>query len=449
MKPTILALSLLLSLSVAGCASTPSPILLEGSTAMFSHSAKNPAIAPDWWRALQDPVLDQLVSKALAGNLSLKATRERLVAAKKLEGGALFSVAPSATISASRSRADARSTGDSPEFTEGAAFSVSWEVPLFGKMGASLASARAQRDQVAWHAEASKVALAAEVVRGFAQFRTSQLKLQQINALVSHAERSRAIQANSVEAGLLREQEAETGLKQLLQYQAQLEQLQAENKRIRGSLAVLCGDTNLELPDTAGAWAAVLPEILAVDPAHLRERPDVRAAEETVLIAAAQVGLARAALWPQLSLTAVARFSPAGSALMSNTDSFGLSMPLLGWFALKSQADASVSQMKAAVEDYRQVVLNAWQEAQAAHADAVSGTASVALANLQRDLAQGQTLRTEAMEAAGLSSKLDTLASRISQVSREMTAADEYSQLVQSWVRLQKAAFVTVNDAGQ
>lgn len=446
MKPTILAISCLIAFTVTGCASTPSPVLLDGPTALFSLPASGPRVATGWWLALKDPVLDQLMEKALAGNLSLKATAARLSSAERLAGAALFAVGPSTAASASRTRTDSRaskSPAAAPSgFVNSANFSVSWEAPLFGKLSATLASAAAQKDQVVWQAEAAKVSLASAVVRGYAQFQTSQQKLVSMGALLSLAEVTLRIQHSATAAGLRSEQDADTVLNQVLQYRAQLALLRAENAQIRDSLAVLCGETKLDVLSGAAPWKIISPAVLAVDPSHIRLRPDVRAAEETVLVAAAQVGLSRAALWPQLNLSAAANINPTSGGLISSTSGIGLSMPLLGWFALKAQADASVGQMNAAVSEYRQVVLNAWQEAQAAFADATAASDKMALATTQIDLGRAQVQRAESMERAGLYSKPEALSARMSQHSQDMSYADQYSQFVQSWARLQKAAFV-------
>ena len=79
----IRSISLVIALALAGCASMPAPTLLEGPTTAFAGEPQSGAVAEQWWRALNDPALDHLVDKALAGSLPtddrLRLVKPRLI----------------------------------------------------------------------------------------------------------------------------------------------------------------------------------------------------------------------------------------------------------------------------------------------------------------------------------------------------------------------------------
>jgi multidrug efflux system outer membrane protein len=439
----IRSISLVIALALAGCASLPSPTLLEGSTTAFAGEPQSVAVAEQWWRALKDPALDHLVDKALAGNLSLKAAGERLTVASRIESVSVVALLPGTSVSATKSRSTAEVDGkaNTVSSTSRAAFAVSWEVPLFGQAGATLARARSSRDQAQYQLEASRVSLAAAVVRNYAQLQANLRKLSQTQTSLRALSAAAAIQERALVSGVTQPGELDTVATQVLQATSNLAQLGAENRQLKAALAVLCGET--ALAEVSGMVEAPSVELLVVaaDPARLRARPDVRIAEELVLTAAAQVGLARAALWPQLNLSLNAAVSPISGGLGSTLSAGTLSLPLLNWFALKAQADASVGQMRATVDEYRQVVLSAWQEAEDAHADAEAAASRLSSATRQAAIGRAQLKRVQQLEGAGVASSLEVFSATVAQANMEIAAAEEASRMVQAWARLQKASF--------
>ena len=433
-----------------GCAGPAVPPLLAGDTAVFAKESSAPAAPVEqWWRGMNDPVLDSLVDKALAGNQNLKAIAARMDAAANYEAAAPFSVGPNMGLSSSVSNRSER-VGDADPVksrAEGHSFNVQWEVPLFGKGQAQLASAKAQLRQSQRQEEAAQVSLAAAVVRSYAQLKSAVGKVESAQKTLAAYKEIAEVRTAAVTAGLAPAQDAENARTQVLSAESQLASLQAQKNQLQNGLAVLCGTTSLKMLNGLTAQIASVPEIQKVDPSLLRKRPDVMAAEEAVAVAAAQAGIDRASLWPQLSLGASINLNPGTDTArtLTNVGSMGLSIPLLNWFSLKAQADASTNYMKASVEDYRQTVLSAWEEAQAAYTDGIAAQKRAQNANELQATLEAQAARAAALEAAGIGSRIDRLNAEVSRNSQLSTASEEKSQLLQAWARLQKASFARVN----
>lgn len=453
MKPTLLASILVATFALAGCATPTVPPLLDDDTAVFAKDADSQIAADEqWWRAANDPTLNALVEKALANNRSLKAVAARMDAVRAIEAAAPFAIGPSSGLSGSLSHTTTR-TGDirTTSRSEGQAFSVQWELPLFGKGQAQLASAQAQLRQAQWQGEASRVSLTASVVRSYAQLKANVDKVDAAQKSLAALKEIAEIRQNAVNAGLAPASDAENSRAQVLAMESQIASLQAVRVQLKNTLAVLCGTTKLKMLDDVTADFSAVPALQKVDPSLLRKRPDVLAAEESVAIAAAQAGIDRASLWPQLSLGTSVSLTPGDGAprTLSSVGSVGLSIPLLNWFTLKAQADSSVQKMKASVDDYRQTVLTAWEEAQAAYADGLAAEKRAKNASEQLATLTTQAERAALLEKEGISSRIDRLNAEVSRNSQDGTTADEKSQLMQAWARLQKASFAKLTVASK
>jgi outer membrane protein TolC len=94
------------------------------------------------------------------------------------------------------------------------------------------------------------------------------------------------------------------------------------------------------------------------------------------------------------------------------------------------------------VNDYRQVVLNAWQEVTTSQADLNASARRGASSALQLELAVAQMERAHSLEKAGLATRLDTLSAQAGVASATMSTADELGQFIQNWARMQKAMYV-------
>lgn len=380
---------LLAALMLAGCVAVPFPQLPANVPGHWSHTPPDnaPVVALDaWWTALNDPRLDALVQEALAQNLDLARAQRLLEAERETAGRSTSAFLPSLSIQAYPTQdAGARN----------AYFNTSmdmlWELGLFGARESADMSATGELNLAQAHEQGARVLVVAEVVRnyldlGVAQDQIARLERidaldQQVGTLARSNLTARLGTNDAVDAVHLRRQST----------LIELAELKTKADIATRSLALLLGRAG---PDDA--WREVplptLPATFSIKqiPADLlRTRPDIRAAEAQVLSAAGQVGLARAALYPRISLAGSILYTQSlsrnkhGATNLAPLVGPAIDIPLWDWGQRRAQAGANEHKLQAALLHYRKTVLAGVSEVQAA---------LVSLA--------GQQQRTQALQAA-------------------------------------------------
>jgi len=308
-----------LPLLLAGCAlgpayQPPAPHVGDGWVAT---AQKGPVDAGAWWRDLGDPLLDGLVDEMLAGNPDLREAQARLAEARANRDAARGGRLPEASASASGNENVLSRNGqipigaipgfarDFPLFDIG--FDASWEIDLWGRQARTVDAAQARADAAAFSVEGTRLQLIAELARAYVDLRAAQADAVTARAmLAARAEiadltdlRRRSGEANQLEQDRARGA-AETA-------RATVASSDAAARAAALRVALLVGKApavmlpRLEpaaaIPAPPAAVAAGLPSDL------LRRRPDIRQAERTLAAATADIDVARADLFPRLSLS--------------------------------------------------------------------------------------------------------------------------------------------------
>ncbi len=254
-----------------------------------------------WWMQLGDPQLSGLVDRALLNSPDVRSAQARLRQARAERTVTASALAPTVTAGASASTGYDRSSSLSP------GFDASWEPDVFGGTRASVQAATADVNATLDDLYATQVSLAAEVARNYAELRTSQSRL-------AIARRNEAAQAETLQltdfraqAGLVGSVDVEQARTNLEQTRAQLPTLESAIAQQMHRLAVLAGLTPEALTSTLSADAPLpsVPASIAVGiPAEtLRQRPDVRAAEQRILAENARLSSADAKRYPRFTLS--------------------------------------------------------------------------------------------------------------------------------------------------
>ena len=265
-----------------------------------------------WWLVFADPVLNDLMNRARQNNLDLKQSDARLRQARAqrhLTGSELFPKASVGTT-ARRSRGSEQTGGGSSETVTTYAHSLdaSWELDLFGgkRRAAESAEASLQASQEALRDV--MVSLLAEVGLNYVQYRSAQVRLY-------IAESNLAAQTETCNLAVWRQQANLVSQLDVDQARMIQEQTRAELPTIRTSmrqaehqLAVLLGVAPGSLIEQLNSGAARIPEstsqpAIGVPADVLRQRPDVREAERKLAAQTAQIGVAKAARYPDLTLS--------------------------------------------------------------------------------------------------------------------------------------------------
>ena len=264
-----------------------------------------------WWTTLNDPELTSLVDRAADSNLTLSIAKTRIVEARaerSVAAGALLpSIGADAGYSFNRGTGPLfpAVTGDYPFYTAG--FDAIWEADIFGGVRRSVEAAQdilqAQQDAE----RGAVVSVVSEVARNYVELRTVQqrIAITKENIQIQSETLDLAKRLNS--AGIVSDIDVVRGQGELSQTQSEVAVLQIQEKASIYQLGVLLGaspqslQAELQNPKPIPAPPSVVP--IGLPSQLLRRRPDVRQAERQLAAATAQIGVAEADLYPQLTLT--------------------------------------------------------------------------------------------------------------------------------------------------
>ena len=400
-RPGLLALSLLL----AGCAmgpdyQPPQPQTPGSWHDLASQAASKPqssAVNPNWWRSFNDPQLNSLIDRAIAGNLSLQQAVLRIAGAREQLAQARGGLFPSinGSVSARRQQLGAKgmleSSGAYAGLDENAPelrssldsltqpinlyqgnFDASWELDLWGKVRRQVEAANAQQQESIESRNDALVSLEAEVARAYLQLRGAQSITRTLLTQIDVAQQTLELTQSQQRNGLAPQLDVENARAQLSSLRAQLPQYQAQARQAMNGLAVLMGKPPGALDSELAAEKAlpVLPAAVPVGiPSTLaRRRPDIRQAEASLHAATANIGVSVAQLFPSLSLTGQLGVRNTDASYLDNWSSHfysygpALSIPIFQGGRLVSSVKLSRAQQASSALNYRQTVLTALQD---------------------------------------------------------------------------------------
>ncbi|ONN67294.1 efflux transporter outer membrane subunit [Herbaspirillum sp. VT-16-41] len=330
---------------------------------------------PQWWRAYGSPELSAWVEEALRSNHSL-AQADRNLAAARLQLRAQIDESLWPTIDAvgqaQRQRAlGLPNLGPTTNLYNVFAGQIraSYTFDLFGVERFANSAAAAQVDAQSYQFDAARRSVAANVV-------ITAINAASLHAQVMHTERLVALADADVEEmqrrlalGAVSQDELLSAQASAQSLRASLPAMKAQWQASRHALAVLMGRTPDAAPADLDITRLQLPgEVpMALPSELLRQRPDILAADAALKVAAAEQALATAEMFPSLSISA--SFGQSGFSWAKATSGAGavwglgasLTQPLFHGGALSARRDASKEAYLAAEANYRQTVLNAFQ----------------------------------------------------------------------------------------
>lgn len=377
----LLALCASLSLALAGCALPPThraaagaPVLADLPTAWHAATPSAADVAPttpaQWWQRFQDPDLAALVARAMNANTTVLGAQAALRQARALRAEAVAGLQPSlgSTASAQHGTRGHDSAGNSFQL----GLDASWEVDLFGARRAAVDSSVASERASAASLGDVQVSIAAEVALDVITLRSTQARLAVAQANLESQLQTLQITNWRAQAGLLSTLEVEQARAASAQTRAQLPALRTSIEQTAHALAVLTGQAPAALAD----WVAkpgALPQApgdlaLSLPAETLRQRPDVRAAEQQVLAAAGRVTQADAARYPSfkldgsLGLNALTLGALGHPAALATTLLASVSWPVWDGGAGQARVQAQQAALDQAQAVYRGVVLTALKD---------------------------------------------------------------------------------------
>ena len=418
------------------------PLAHQGSTQQLTA----------WWGAFEDPVLTDWIASAQRQSPSVASARAQVFAARAARLGVEAQTGPqlNAVANASRGLTDPATPLGT---TLNAGLQASWAIGLWGENDARRGSAQAQQDAASagWHE--ARVLVASEL----AQLYFGQRLCREQLAVATRDRDSRAVTSEnnvvSERAGLTAPAVAALARASAAEGAARFRQQDEACERQVKSLTALTGVPEPEVRQRL-AGAPELQALLRSDrmdrmlsvnavPAEvIRQRPDVYRAQRDLVAASEEVGVARAALLPSLSLSASVlrnRFSGGGMEGTFNTWSAGpitLSMPLLGRGALHANTDSAMARYEAAAVAYAGTLRQAVAEVEQALVSIASLRERVASTQTAVD-GYGQSFQaTEARYRVGLASLNELEEARRLKLAADSSAVALQQERINAWIQL-------------
>ena len=370
----------LLLLLLSGCAAVgpdyEAPKAPEVTAELFAGSGYETESLANWWRDFQDPLLCDLIEEGLKNAPTVEAAVANLRAQRALRESTEAGFWPQFTASGSYTwgRAwGAQRQGWEDNLT--ARGDASWEIDIFGGVRRSVEQQMANEARLAYTLQDVRVTLAAEIATAYVELRRYAAQVDIAEANLALQEKTAAVIRQRANAGIVPRYDVVAAEAQTATTRAALPTLRKNLIAAQLRLDWLTGQapyaTQARMRETLDLMSLpeLSPKLLPNE--LLRRRADVRMAEEDVRAQTAAVGVALAELYPRLTLGgSVGLSSPDLSPWDSYTRSLSLG-PSLSWnlfgFGLwRKRVESAKLTLEATLADYRDTVLNAYQEAEAA-----------------------------------------------------------------------------------
>lgn len=339
------------------------------------------ALRADWWLAFNDVTLDSMMERLAQGNFDLERAeaqyRQAQATLRATRAGLFPTVGTSASIT--RSGSGGGTVGADSAFAGGGSSvqtqysltgNVSWEPDLWGRIRRSVEGSRAGLEASAADVATTRLSLQSTLAQTYFRLRALDAETALMERTVAAYERSLTMARNRLEAGVAAPADVAAATTQLENARVQLQALSWQRAQFEHALAVLQGlaPSAFGLNDRS-ELAAVAPAIPPGLPAQLlQRRPDVAAAERRTQQANASIGVAQAAWFPDLTLTASGGFRSGEWAQWLTAParfwSLGpaLALTLFDAGARSARVEEARAAYDAQAASYRQTVLTALRE---------------------------------------------------------------------------------------
>ena len=373
-----------------------------GSPALAApESGVGAPFTADRWSAFNDPVLKQLQVFALQANQDLQTATLRFVQARVTETTVSaqhgLQVAARGAVARQRQSEVGASTrlidalGQSNQGNQGnrealigalsapftlyqAGFDASWELDLWGRVRRSVESAQASTEGAGASLRQAQLSVTAELSRAYFQLRSVQRQWRLAQQELAATGETESLLRAQFHGGLMDEAASIRQAAQTADLRARLPALLELEARAMNRITQLCGlrpgALQSELsPLEPGSDEPVLPDLaLGLPSEFARRRPDIAAAEAQLHAATANIGIAMAELYPQITLGASFGSESVGAARFGEWASRqwsigpGLSLPIFDHGRRKATVTLRELQQQEAAVAYQQTVLQAWHE---------------------------------------------------------------------------------------
>lgn len=435
---------------LAGCAVGPdykTPDVAVPATWSTAGASAGQAQLARWWTRLNDPVLNQLVETAVQGNLDVAAAKARIRVARASYRATVGGALPSATASGAASRADAGTGSAYSEIRAG--FDASWELDLFGANRRAAEAARDNAQATEADLRDTLLTLIGDVAADYVELRGYQARIALAQSTAATQRQTAALTRTKFEAGTASALDVANAEGTAASTEAGIPTLQASAQQMVHALGVLTGQAPGALQALLAPARAIpaprLPVPAGIPADILQSRPDVRAAERALAQSTAQIGVAAAALYPDVSLSGAIATTGAGLGDLGRASSiswsFGpsLSVPLFDGGALRADVAMAQAERDQYFVAYKAAVLGALRDVEDALVNlAQERRRNAKLAEAAASYRKAADL-SRALYQSGSSSFLDVLDAERSLYSAEDSLLESRVAITTDYIALNKA----------
>jgi len=447
------------ALALAACATgpdyQPKPISASAAAPFVSvtgSSVSDSKPTGDWWRLYQDPVLDGLVSDALAANTDIRVAVARLAKARaslrESHGAREPQVGVGGSVQYGRLAGSAALGDKRTDAQVDVGLHVAYEVDLFGRVSRGIEAAQGDVGAAQADADAVRVAIAAETAQAYADAVSSAERIAVAKRIVTLLDQSLSLTQRRHQVGLADGLDTSRIAALRDQRAAEVPLLEADRQAALFRLATLTGRTPRELPAQTAQRTSTLrleqPIPVGDGASLLARRPDVRGAERRLAAATARIGVATADLYPRITLGGSAGSSGAGLGNIFGANPLTwLIGPLLNWTVNRSAARARVAgaqaDAQAALATFDGTILEALQETETALSNYQQAIRRRDALRAARDEAEAAARITRARQREGDISSLELLDAERTSADAEAALAEADALIATAQIDLFKA----------
>ncbi|HEX7781986.1 MAG TPA: efflux transporter outer membrane subunit [Sphingobium sp.] len=329
----------------------------------------------EWWKAFKDPVLDDLETRMANASPTLEAALARYDQARAAAREATSDLFPTVSVGgdAVRERLSARrpqGNGNAlkyNDFTVGAA--LDYELDLWGRIRNGMSAARAEAKASGSDLESARLNLQVAVADAYFRLRGLDAESELLHRTVDAFGRAYDLTDKRHTGGIASGIDVNRARTQLSGAKAQISQVANQRAATEHELAALVGEVASSFSVAPALTPLDPPPVMGSAPSQLlQRRPDIAAAERRVFAANARIGVARAAIFPSITLGGGAGFEAAHGELLSSPSSFWALGPLSAAMAIfdggarAARVKISRAEYEEAAASYRGSVLSAFRQ---------------------------------------------------------------------------------------
>ncbi|MGV1954127.1 efflux transporter outer membrane subunit [Agrobacterium tumefaciens] len=429
---------------------TPKTVhLASWASAKKAERAKPPELT-QWWRKLNDPLLDDLIAQAIEKNLDVASAKARVRearAAYRQQTGALL---PTLDGSASTTRSKSKSSDENTISTEyQIGFDANWEIDLFGANRRAAEAARYSAEAADEDLRDAYVTLIGDVASYYIQAREYQALITLAGRTARSQRETASLTRKQQEAGDATSVDTATADAQAASTEADIPSYRISYQHSVHRLSVLLGNTPSALQQLMDKPVQIpsptYPVNVGIPADVLHSRPDVRSAERQLAQYTAKIGQAEAARYPTISLTGDIASSAASISDLAQKSSiswsFGptISIPLFKGGQLKAAVDVAKAQRDQYFVAYQSAVLSAMEDVE--NAIVALNQSQQRRAKLSASVAayRQAVQLAHALNKAGMEDLLDVLESERDLYSTEEDLIESKANIATYYVSLHKA----------